>query len=346
MAFALRDKATGYLANCRGLRGALGIADDAVLLAEPLAQGEHNENYRFCDPATGRRFVLRINRTSQLHLADQIRYEFECLRLLEPSGRTPKPLFCDDEGIDGCGVLVETFEEGRPLDFEKPGDLAMAARLMADVHAIDPGDGPVPLDPGDALRDLHDECREKLARYCASPLAEEWIVDLVGRFFDSVADDLLICPDPAECRHILNTEPVPSHFVIRDGADGRACNGSFLDWDKPVRGEVARDVAYFTAPTTTIWDTDFFFTPQQREAFVEEYWETVDGRFERGAFDKRFSAFLKMNCLRGTTWSMAAWVDYHDPDCPLKNEKTARKLEEVYLARDFLEMLASDFFGL
>ena len=322
-----------------------GNRNETALAVEPLAQGEHNENYRFEDPATGRRFVLRINRASQLHLDNQIRYEFDCLRLLEPSGRAPKPLFCDDEGVDGCGVLVESLEEGRLLDFEKPGDLAVAAQLLADVHAVDPGDGPVPLDPGDALRDLHDECRAMFARYCASPLAEGWLVDLVERFFASVADDLLVEPDPAECRHILNTEPVPSHFLLRDGPDGRACDGSFLDWDKPVRGEVARDVAYFTAPTTTVWDTDFFFTPQQRAAFVEAYWKAVAGRFERGSFDKRFNAFLKMNCLRGTTWSAAAWVDYHNPDHPLKNEKTARKLEEVYLAPDFLSMLANEYFG-
>lgn len=342
MAFGMQHRVEAYLADDAGLRGALGLDADARISCHPLAQGEHNENYWFETAGDGRRFVLRVNHFSQMGLANQIRYEFACLEELAQSGCTPQPLYCDEAGIDGHGVLVESFEEGRQLDFEQPGDLAAAARAMADVHAVVPSAQCALLGPGDALADLHAECRRMFERYRTSALAEDWLVRIVEHFFSCVAPDLAVAPDPAECNHVLNTEPVPSHFLVRAGEDGRPV-AAFVDWDKPVLGEVTRDVAYFTAPTTTIWDTDFMFTPEERAAFVEEYWRAVDGRFARGRFDERFRAYLRMNCLRGTTWSCMAWVDYHDPSHALKNEKT-RALLDTYLSPDFLDMLRRDFF--
>ena len=50
-----------------------------------------------------------------------------------------------------------------------------------------------------------------------------------------------VAPAPAastpERSHVLNTEAVPSHFLL--DAAGRASN---VDWEKPVLGEVAQDV--------------------------------------------------------------------------------------------------------
>lgn len=55
---------------------------------------------------------------------------------------------------------------------------------------------------------------------------------------------------------MLNTEAVSDHFLIPEDAPD---DGHMVDWEKPVVGEVAQDVAYFLAPTTTIWSTDFVF---------------------------------------------------------------------------------------
>ena len=59
-----------------------------------LAQGEYNRNYTFIHPITGKKLVLRINFGSQMHLKDQIIYEYKALKLLENSGRTPKSHLC------------------------------------------------------------------------------------------------------------------------------------------------------------------------------------------------------------------------------------------------------------
>lgn len=162
----------------------------------------------------------------------------------------------------------------------------------------------------------------------------------IERLFLLAERALRIPFDERDCRSVVNTEAVPSHFLIpEDGSPG-----FMVDWEKPIIGEPAQDVAYFTVPTTTLWDTDFVFSPEARKTLVDQYWRAVDGRFPRRCFDERFAAYLAMNCLRGITWSAAAWVEYHDPARPLKNEKTRRLLER-YLSLEFLSQTERDCFS-
>lgn len=46
---------------------------------QPLAQGEYNINYWFVHPLTGKKLVLRVNTGSQMHLENQIEYEYHAL---------------------------------------------------------------------------------------------------------------------------------------------------------------------------------------------------------------------------------------------------------------------------
>ena len=337
------DLAGEYLRINRALTEALGIAasDVATLVAEPLGSGEHNANFVFARPADGRRFVLRVNYSSQMGLQDQIGYEYEALRLLEPSGCTPKALYVDrSKDFYGHGVLVIEHCPGRHLDFTAPGHVEQAARMMADVHSVRAGDDCPLVRPADPLRAQFEECVGHAACYRASNLQSSMVNRYLDRMLARACDMLDIPLDAADSCHILNTEAVPSHFLIPD--DGS--RGHFLDWEKPILGEVAQDVAYFLSPTTTIWDTDFIFDMDQRAAFLDTYWEAVDGRFGKGGFERRFEAYVVMNCLRGITWSARAWVEYHDPARPLKNAKTFELLK-TYLSEEYLEMVCQRHFG-
>ena len=335
-------KATQYLRANGTLWEALGIEDGSVLSAFPLAQGEHNANYWFVHPATGQRYVLRFNYISQLGLEDQVGYEYAVLLELAPSGCTPKPLYVDNSR-KYCprGVVVMECVDGRMIDFKNQAHLDCAAQMMADVHSIVPQPNGVILRPGDALADLVAECERMYAVYTASPLADPLVKSYIERFFDKARAQLATAPRKEECNHIISTEMVSAHFLVDDAGT----SGHIVDWEKAIVGEATRDVAYFLAPTTTIWDTDFIFTADARDAFVESYWDAVDGRFERGSFDARFDAYTMANCLRGMTWSAMAWVQYHDPAHPLKNDKTFEKLK-VYLSQDFMELLARDYYHL
>ena len=118
-----------------------------------LGQGEYNVNYSFRHPETGQRLVLRLNTGSQMHLEHQIEYEFSALQALYPSGRTPRPLFCDgSRRILPCGVLVMEHLPGRALRYET--DLPAAAEILADIHSLPVPSGSGLLEPPRPARSI------------------------------------------------------------------------------------------------------------------------------------------------------------------------------------------------
>ena len=133
----------------------LGITPGTELNFQVLGQGEYNCNFTFDHP-DGRKLVLRINRGSQMHLADQIGYEFKALKALESSRRTPRALAC----YSGKKSLVMEHLPGRPLRYET--DLETAAEIFADIHALPAGDL---LEPANPLEAIIHECREMVRHY-------------------------------------------------------------------------------------------------------------------------------------------------------------------------------------
>ena len=300
--------------------------------------GEHNLNYRFETP-DGRKFVLRVNVAAQPFHDNQVAYEFAALRALEPSGCTPLPVYLDHSpNAPGKGAIVEGFCEGSELDFDnlRPGDLDTAIQAMADVHAV-AVENDCPLHrPEDPLRELFEECLGRFDIYRKSTFEDARITKWVERFI-ARAERALGSAQPAQDRnHIVNTETLPSHFLI----DGN--KAWFIDWERPIIGEVAQDVAYFTSPTTTFWDSSFLFPRDQVENVVEEYWHAVGGRFERGNFDERFRAFRMMTALRSATWCCRALVTYSQ-DRTHKTDRTIEKLP-IYLSDEFMDLIARECF--
>lgn len=348
-----------YLATNAQLRAALEVPQGAVLDPQYLGEGEHNRNFQFRHPATGERFVLRINTIPQPFHSNQVRYEFSALELLEPCGRAPKPLYLDDSSeAPGEGVMVIGFCEGDELDFDRlrPGDLLCATQLMADIHAVRLPENAADalFCPADPMRALFDECLARFRTYRASGVEDARLTRWTERFIEHAQQALDTPRDPRDCTHIVNTETLSSHFLIpeasaraaAEGAPGwRARPGFFIDWERPVIGEVAQDLAYFVAPTTTFWDSDFLFSVDEAAEVVEQYWCAVDGRFPRGGFDGRFRAWLMMTALRSTTWFCKALPDYLAGGAGRITEKTMRKFP-VYLSDGFMEMIAKDCFGL
>ena len=327
-----------YLNVNAELRRAIEASND-TLEPHELGMGEHNLNYWF-ETSNGRKFVLRVNVATQPFHDNQVAYEFAALRALNASGCTPRAIFLDDSPTaPGKGVIVESFCEGRELDFDalQPGDLDAAIRAMADVHAV-----PVAVDcplhrPDDPLRELFEECLCRFEIYRKSSFEDVRITRWVERFVARAQQALDTTRPPQERSCIVNTETLPSHFLID------ADQAWFIDWERPIVGEVAQDVAYFTSPTTTFWDSDFLFPHDQVEDVVESYWRAVDGRFERGNFDERFQAFRAMTALRSATWCCRALVTYSQDG----SHKTGRTIEKlpVYLSDDFMALVAEECFG-
>lgn len=347
-----------YLERCIALREALAIDADAALEPSLLGMGEHNVNFSFETPDK-KSYVLRVNVMAQPFHDNQILYEYRALKAVEPSGCTPVPEFIDySESAPGKGILVETFCEGEQLDFDalRPGDVRCAIQMMADVHAVIPDEQCQMFQPNDPLEEMFDECVQRYRSYLASGFEDARITKWTRLFIDTTKRMLRNIAPPQDCAHIVNTETLPSHFLIPEKAatsaagassSGRFCDqpGHFVDWERSILGEIAQDVAYFVSPTTTYWDSEFLFPGKDIPGVLDEYWQAVDGRFEPKDFEKRFFAWRMMTALKSTTWCVQAIPRYSMDMGVHTTSKTAGKLP-VYLSDEFMERIATECFGL
>ena len=218
----------------------LGISAGTQLQFDLLGQGEYNLNYTFAHPVTGQKLVLRINTGSQMHLENQIGYEYAALQALAPSGRTPRPLCCWPER----SILVMEWLPGRALDYNT--DLDIAAKILADIHCT-----PVPencplLRPQYPALAIYEECLEMVQHYFEWPEADPEVCDLLHQLVDEIGNLPLNVPSNAPVC-MVNTELNSGNFLI----DGEKSH--LVDWEKPLLSEPAQDLGHFLAPTTTFW---------------------------------------------------------------------------------------------
>lgn len=327
-----------YVDGNAALKQAVGAGAQDAFTLTPLGEGEHNVNFLMTanGVADAPVFVLRVNVLPQPFHACQVRYEYDALAAVAPSGCTPLPVYVDaSAGVPGEGVLVETFCSGRQLDFDglQPGDLERCARIMADIHATPVGTDCPLHRPEDPLRELYAECLERFQVYRASAFEDARITRWVDAFCADAERAIEAAGEADDALHIVNTETLASHFLLPD--DGEA--GWFVDWERPILGEVAQDLAFFLAPTTTFWDSSFLFPAADVDAFLQRYWQAVDGRFAPGAFEARFAAWMKVSVLRAVAWCCKALIRYGGTG-EHTTSKAAAKIP-LYLSDEFLEPL-------
>ena len=307
----------------------LGFPTGTPLHFSPLGQGEYNTNYTFAHP-TGQKLVLRINTGSQMHLDDQIGYEFSALKNLEPSNRTPKPLFFNSS----MNCLVMEHLPGRPLQYET--DLPVAAEIFADIHAL-----PIPrdcrlLEPKNPLKAIVEECRQMVSHYYSWDQADPTVVRLLETLEQEISSKNLSAPAGIR-KCIVNTEVNSGNFLINP--QGRSY---LIDWEKPLISEPAQDLGHFLVPTTTFWKTDVILTPEEIQHFVSCYRQAVAGRFETESLMERLPLYFTVTCLRGVTWCAMAYREYSQPGRAISNADSYRKLQ-AYLRPDFLENLLVNY---
>lgn len=146
-----------------------------------LAQGEYNINYLLEQGA--RKQVLRINTASQIGQENQIKYEYDALKLLERSGVTPRVRYLDDTKSEiPYGLLTMEFLPGRPLRYET--DLPRAARIFGKIHSLKvPEDHPLLVEER-LFSARIDEAVLLLANVWDSPAVSLPVKQFFSRFMD------------------------------------------------------------------------------------------------------------------------------------------------------------------
>lgn len=327
---------------------ALGIPDEVEIVYRPLARGEYNINYVFRHPVTQRELVLRVNTGSQMHLDNQIEYEYQALKLLESSGRTPRPVYVDGskEQMD-YGIMVMEFLEGRPLNYRT--DLKYAAECLADIHStpvsnektrkagIEVAGGLIC--PENALQAILDECNEMVRTYYHSQLggvSEKRKIERMLVAGQRMVDEVKKYDGYCCC---INTELNSGNFLI----NGEGKFNYLIDWEKPLYADFVQDLGHFLAPTTTFWKTDVILTEEEMKAFIDMYKNAVRGRFNVVGITERLNLFIPITCLRGITWCAMAWVQYQESERVIQNEKSFQKMER-YLEEGFLDYIEKQYF--
>ncbi len=312
-------------------REALGLPEKITETYELLAQGEYNRNYVFCHPASGQKMLLRVNFGSQMHLEDQIGYEYRALQLLSDSGRTPRPFYVDGrKDFLPYGVMVMEYLPGHAMNYET--ELFRGAGCLADIHSIKLPEDHSLLSPENPLQAILEECEKMFGVYVESDLADEEkkrkirkLLDQGWKKVDGLGEIPYFC--------CINTELNSTNFFINE--DGR---DYLIDWEKPLYGDPAQDLGHYLAPTTTFWKTDVILEKEQMNRFIHEYIRRVDGRFDVTGLKERTGIYIPVTCLRGITWCAMAWVQYQNPDKEIFNLSTFRKLE-AYLDDGFLKRM-------
>ena len=314
-------------------RQALNLPDDVTEAYDDFAHGEYNQNFLFSHPITGQRLILRVERGSQMGLDDQIGYEFEALKALDTCKRTPKALYCDGtRKICKSGVLVEEFLPGVKLDYENDYHLSEAASIFADVHSFLFPDDCTLLKANNAFAEMLAECEKMAHAYMVSDIVKPKVKAQIERLLAEA--NFIIGNGGLETERysIVNTEVNNTNFLINE------CDkpSYLIDWEKPLIADPAQDIGHFLADTTTFWKTDFFFTKEQKENFVEDYICKIAGRFTDSHLKERCLKFANFTCLRGITWCAMASVEYAHASKDILDPVTAEKLTH-YLDVSYLE---------
>jgi hypothetical protein len=205
------------------------------------------------------------------------------------------------------------------------------------------------------MRELFDECVQRFNGYYSSAYRIHALPNGHGVSWQLPRKRWIQLNPQSTGAHIVNTETLPSHFLVpaQSAADAAAtlveqnrpfCEnpGSFIDWERPVVGEVAQDVAYFTSPTTTYWDSEFMFPKGQVDALVEDYWGrlTADLR-AMGLTSGSGHGHDDGAALNHVVLSRACAVQPSGRSHHRKGQGQAA----IYLSDEFMRTIAEDCFG-
>lgn len=286
-------------------------------------QGEYNANFLFDQD----RKILRIALDSQMHLPDQIVYEYQALKGLASSGVVPKVYECQAHTpLLGKGYLIEEYLPGRPLSYQT--DLMIAGELLAKIHNVDPKNLPHLIVADQPFQVMYDEFQAMFSHYL------NWsFKDLeVANKIESMLQDLDQYDRQQELENpcVINTELNAHNFLINPGAKSYV-----IDWEKPLLGEKEQDLAHFLAPTTTLWKTDDLLEKEQVQTFVDHY-----NRHSHTPVDwKKLIQYLHFTCLRGITWCSMAYVQYLEATKIKAADEGTFAVIERFISMPFLEMI-------
>ncbi len=280
-----------------------------------LAAGEYNENYLVI--AGRQKYVFRINHGTQLDQVDQIRYEYRVLKAVEPSGVTPKPRHVASNTALG-GVLLMEFIPGGQFEFYR--DLDKVPPVFAAIHQL-PISGQL-VSQKDPMGDIARESLGLIQRFPHHPLKrqKQLLLDYHEEILQLRQQHRTLFDREPLC--IVNTEVNSGNFIVQDD------RAFLVDWEKAVVSCRYQDLAHFIIPTTTLWKSNFSFSPEGRLGFLKHYHGLISSEILFDELEFKTSILEKTIILRALSWCFMAHVEYTRQDRSLKDRTTFNKIQD------------------
>ncbi len=318
--------------NNKGLCKDLNINNNFVVSF--LAQGEYNINFTIDDGST--KYVFRINTGSQIEVENQIKYEYDALKVLEVSEVTPKVYYVDDsKEIISYGLLIMEFLKGTPLEYDT--DLLKAANIFSRIHSIDVSGNRYSnfIIEENLFSDRIREGERLLKDFFTSSIPSTELKRFFNNYLDWCYRNKSKEKYFSENKfHVINNTEVNSHnFIIGERA-------YLIDWEKPVISDPCQDLTQFLAPTTTLWRSNYILSKGEKQDFIKAYAANIN----KSAMDieERIGLYNPYLYLRALSWCAYAYVEYQKEDKIIKNNDTFKKVE-MYLEENFLRSLLEEY---
>ena len=99
-----------------------------------------------------------------------------------------------------------------------------------------------------------------------------------------------------------------------------------VDWEKAVISLRYQDLSHFLAPTTTLWKSDYCFSPEARDSFLTAYLDGIEFRITLEELSHRTALMESVVLLRALSWCYAAYYEYTQSDRAITNAATFERI--------------------
>jgi hypothetical protein len=119
---------------------------------------------------------------------------------------------------------------------------------------------------------------------------------------------------------LVNTEVNSGNFIIS------RTKGYLVDWEKTVISYRYQDLGHFLVPTTTLWKSEFRFTPEGKSRFLSAYREFLHLDLDLSEISEKTKILERTILLRALSWCFMAYYEYTQTKRALKNQVTFNKI--------------------
>lgn len=239
---------------------------------EVIFLSESENNINFLIDAESEKYLFRLNKTSELGLKNQIRYEYDALKTLEKSYVTPTTFFLDDSNtFFDYGALIMQFIEGRTLDYKNKKDIQEAAKIIATIHSLDTKRFDISnfIINDNIIKNSLEKSKANLDGFLKGNIIDMKVKLKINELLEW-ADKNKHCAlyfEKDKWLTINNTKPNAENFIISK----KKRKGFLIDWEKPVVADPSVDMAYFLSPLTTLLSSNYIFTQNEKDDFFKTY---------------------------------------------------------------------------